>query len=222
MDGNVNLTDAALTLDGIADGSTYKRVTSDEKTGAGRAYNGLSSSYKITKGFVESDLDSEPDPSDGVKIDSSGIYGYSGGSASFYINSSGDAYFEGDIGASTVDASLLVYNENYIKFFSDDGSFAQGFIYGDGNDELRISTVESGSNINIIADENYKINFEEWDSGLGDAYTRATIDSNGLEVSGSLSDGSTSRDVTNIVESEKVVIGTSSPDDTSALWIDTS
>ncbi len=156
------------------------------------------------------------------EIDSSGIYGYSGGSASFYINSSGDAYFEGDIGASTVDASLLVYNENYIKFFSDDGSFAQGFIYGDGNDELRISTVESGSNINIIADENYKINFEEWDSGLGDAYTRATIDSNGLEVSGSLSDGSTSRDVTNIVESEKVVIGTSSPDDTSALWIDTS
>lgn len=84
----------------IAQDSANQFVDSNEKTGADRAYNGLSSSYKITKGFVESDLSSESAPTNGVKIDSNGIYGYSGGSSTFYINSSGDAYFEGTLGAN--------------------------------------------------------------------------------------------------------------------------
>jgi len=83
-------------------------TASNVESGVERARNGLSSSYKITKGFVESDLSSISAPSTGVKIDSGGIYGYKSGSSTFYINSSGDAYFGGTLGADTVDTNQLV------------------------------------------------------------------------------------------------------------------
>ncbi len=48
--GIANLTDA--NQDNIADGATYKRVTSTEKTGAGRAYTGLDASNRLITAVI--------------------------------------------------------------------------------------------------------------------------------------------------------------------------
>lgn len=48
--GIANFTDA--NIDNIADGSTYKRTTQNEKTGAGRAYSGLDASNRLTTAVI--------------------------------------------------------------------------------------------------------------------------------------------------------------------------
>jgi len=134
----INIGEWGGDLDDVGDGSTYKRTTTNEKTGAGRAYEGLNSSYQITKGFVNSDLNSDALPTNGVRIDSNGIYGRKSGSTTFYINSSGDAYFSGSIGAATLTGTLksddspnqrVEIEQNLQKFYSSSGE--TGAIYGD-------------------------------------------------------------------------------------------
>lgn len=100
--GVIVLSATSGSLDDISDGGTYKRVTDSEKTGAGRAYNGLNSSYEIVKGYLLSQLDSVSLPTNGVRIDVNGVYGRKAGATTFYINSSGDAYFSGTVAASTI------------------------------------------------------------------------------------------------------------------------
>lgn len=94
-------------LDDIADGASYKRTTLTEVLGASYAYGGLNSSGEIIKGFLNSQLSSKSLPSSGVRVDSNGIYGRDSGTTTFYISNTGDAYFSGDIAASSMSASTI-------------------------------------------------------------------------------------------------------------------
>ncbi len=112
MQGNVVATSLSLgslsgDLDDIADGAVYKKTTENEVDGAGFAFTGLNSSGEIIKGFLNSQLSAKSLPTNGVRVDTSGIYGRKSGSTTFYINSSGDAYFSGDLVSSTMSASSI-------------------------------------------------------------------------------------------------------------------
>jgi len=91
----------------LADGSTYKRLTANQQTGAGRAYTGLDASSIITKGFLEANLTSISLPANGIRFDSNGIYGRKSSATTFYISSAGDAYFKGTIAASTITGGTI-------------------------------------------------------------------------------------------------------------------
>lgn len=112
MDGNVVATSLSLgtlsgTLDDIADGSTYAKTTLTAALGASYAYSGLNTSGEIIKGFLNSQLSSKSLPTNGVRVDANGIYGRSGGTTTFYIDTSGNAYFTGTIAASSMSASTI-------------------------------------------------------------------------------------------------------------------
>ena len=95
------------TLDDVADGTTYGRTTFNQVLGASYAKDGLNSSGEIIKGFLNSQLSSKSLPTNGVRVDTSGIYGRKAGSTTFYIDSSGNAYFTGDISAASMSASTI-------------------------------------------------------------------------------------------------------------------
>lgn len=95
------------TLDDIANGSTYAKTTLTEVLGASYAYGGLNSSGEIIKGFLNSQLSAKSLPANGVRVDSSGIYGRKSSSTTFYIDSAGNAYFTGDLVSATMSASTI-------------------------------------------------------------------------------------------------------------------
>ena len=95
------------TLDDIADGVTYNKTTVNEALGASYAYGGLNSSGEIIKGFLNSQLSAKTLPANGVRVDSSGIYGRKSSSTTFYIDNAGNAFFTGDISAATMSASTI-------------------------------------------------------------------------------------------------------------------
>lgn len=112
MQGNIvasslSLSDLSGTLDDIPNGSTYFRTTANQVFGAGYAYLGLNSSGAIIKGFLNSQLDSVSLPANGVRVDANGIYGRKSSSTTFYIDTSGNAYFVGDLASSTMTASTI-------------------------------------------------------------------------------------------------------------------
>lgn len=112
MSGNIVATSLTLgtiggTLDDIANGSTYAKTTFNEVLGASYAKDGLNSSGEIIKGFLNSQLSSKSLPSSGVRVDSNGIYGRDSGTTTFYISSTGDAYFSGDIASASMSASTI-------------------------------------------------------------------------------------------------------------------
>lgn len=112
MQGNVVATSLSLgtlsgTLDDIADGSTYQKTTVTEVLGASYAYGGLNSSGEIIKGFLNTQLSSKSLPANGVRVDSSGIYGRKSSSTTFYIDNAGNAYFVGDIASASMSASTI-------------------------------------------------------------------------------------------------------------------
>jgi len=100
--GSINIGDFSGDLDDIDDGSTYYRTTLDEVDGAGRAFDGLGMDGTIAKGFLDSHLSGLSLPTNGIRIDSNGIYGRKAGVTTFFINTAGDAYFSGTIEASTI------------------------------------------------------------------------------------------------------------------------
>lgn len=91
----------------VTDGSTYKRTTTNEKTGAGRGYNAINASNRYAQWLDASEMTSGTTPNTGVVFDSSGIRGYKSGSKNFEITSGGDAYFRGDISASNINGSTI-------------------------------------------------------------------------------------------------------------------
>lgn len=95
------------TLDDIANGATYGKTTFNEVLGASYAKDGLNSSGEIIKGFLNSQLSSKSLPANGVRVDANGIYGRKSSSTTFYIDTSGNAYFTGDIAAATMSASTI-------------------------------------------------------------------------------------------------------------------
>jgi hypothetical protein len=112
MDGNIVATSLTLatiggTLDDIANGVTYNKTTVNAAIGAGYAYTGLNSSGEIIKGFLNSQLGSKSLPTNGVRVDSNGIYGRQSGSTTFYIDSAGNAFFSGTITAAAMSASTI-------------------------------------------------------------------------------------------------------------------
>ncbi len=112
MLGNVVATSLSLgslsgTLDDIADGTIYNKTTVNEALGASYAYGGLNSSGEIIKGFLNSQLSAKTLPANGVRVDSSGIYGRSGSVTTFYIDSVGNAYFTGSIASASMSASTI-------------------------------------------------------------------------------------------------------------------
>ena len=165
--GSINIGDWGGDLDDISDGGTYKKTTTNEKTGAGRGYNGFSASYKITKGFVESDLSAIGLPANGIRIDSNGIYGRKSGSTTFYINSTGDAYFEGTIGASVLTGNSIIggtiktaVSGKRIEIFST-GSHANEIAFYDAGNNLGGTILGQSSKIYVSGD-GFNVECEMW------------------------------------------------------------
>ena len=67
------------------------------ETGANRGYNGLNTSYQIVKGFLDSHLNGVALPTNGIRVDSNGIYGRASGVTTFYVSNLGSAYFSGQL-----------------------------------------------------------------------------------------------------------------------------
>lgn len=112
MEGNVTAVTLTLgslagDLDDIDDGSSYAKTTLNEVLGASYAYNGLNTSGEIIKGFLNSQLSAKALPTNGVRVDASGIYGRNAGVTTFYLDSAGNAYFIGDIYSSSMSASTI-------------------------------------------------------------------------------------------------------------------
>ncbi len=141
--GAINIGEWAGDLSDISDGGGYEKSTANQNTGGTRGYNGLSASYKITKGFVEANLDSIGLPTNGIRIDSNGIYGRKSSVTTFYINSSGDAYFTGTIGASvitggTITGSLIKTSDTTTRVELNESDNAL-YVYFSGNKEISLS-----------------------------------------------------------------------------------
>lgn len=103
----INIGDWAGTLDNVDDGSSYGKTTFNQVTGSGRAYLGLDSSNRITVGFYDTSLSSITLPTNGLRIDANGIFGRKSGVTTFYIDTTGSAYFSGTVSASTITGSTL-------------------------------------------------------------------------------------------------------------------
>ena len=58
-------------------------------------------------GFYDTDLTSISLPSNGIRIDSNGIYGRKSGATTFSIDTSGNAFFEGSIDASAITGTTI-------------------------------------------------------------------------------------------------------------------
>ena len=87
-------------LDDISDGGTYKRVTSNEKTGADRAYWALNSSDRYTNWLASDDITETKSTSwyTGVFIDSTWLKWYDWWTKKFEIDASTwDAFFSWEI-----------------------------------------------------------------------------------------------------------------------------
>lgn len=141
--GAINIGDWGGDLGDINDGGGFEKSTTNQNTGGTRAYNGLSASYAITKGFVESGLTAIGLPANGIRIDSSGIYGRKASATTFYINSSGDAYFKGTIGASvisggTITGSIIKTSDttSRVEMNADDNAL---YFYLDGDKRIDIN-----------------------------------------------------------------------------------
>lgn len=111
MDGNAKATSITLTdyfnltgndLDDVTDGAIHKKTTANEKTGAGRGFNALSSNNRYVEWLLASEMASGSDPSTGVVMDSLGIRGFKSGVKQFEISAiSGNAFFQGQVAGTS-------------------------------------------------------------------------------------------------------------------------
>jgi hypothetical protein len=88
-----NLSDA--NLDNVSDGSTYKRVNANEKTGAGRAYSGLDSSNRLVTAVLPGATLTMTGRAAGLYMDATRMGYWNGTAWRTYMNSSGQFYFAG-------------------------------------------------------------------------------------------------------------------------------
>ncbi len=98
--GISNLSDAGSLatgddLDDVGDGSTYKRTTENEKTGAGRAYSGLDSSNRLVTAVLPGTNIGTPGGS-GLYLGGDYMGYYSGSQWQSFIKSDGTFTFRGD------------------------------------------------------------------------------------------------------------------------------
>lgn len=76
--------------------------------GAARANSGLDANAIITKAFLNTNLTSISLPADGVRIDANGIYGRTASVTTFYISSTGSAYFKGELAVGIAITSPVI------------------------------------------------------------------------------------------------------------------
>ena len=103
--GAINIGDWSGDLDDVTDGSTYGKTTFNQVTGAGRGFSGLDTSNRISQGFLDSGLSSLSLPTNGIRIDSNGIYGRASGVTTFFISNTGSAFFSGTVEGGVVQTS---------------------------------------------------------------------------------------------------------------------
>ena len=143
--GAINIGDWSGDLDDVTDGSTYGKTTFNEVTGAGRGFSGLDTSNRISQGFLDSGLTSLSLPTNGIRIDSNGIYGRASGVTTFFISNAGSAFFAGEIGASSITGELNT--DDYIRFKS--GATEVGYVYASAVGNLLMSTTPSNITLQI-------------------------------------------------------------------------
>ena len=91
-------------IDNVDDWTTYKRTTTNEKTGAGRWFNALSSNNRYVQWLNASEMSDGTNPTTWVLMDSAWIRWYKSGEKTFEIATTWDAFFKWDIWASTITA----------------------------------------------------------------------------------------------------------------------
>ncbi len=124
----INIGVWAGSLDNVDDGSTYKKTTQNEKTGAGRAYSGLNSSYRPSVGILTSDLAAITLPGSftGVRIDTAGVYGYASGSPTFYARTSDGAFWtQGTLQTGSSGVNVYISPTTGLQFRFNTGVFGQ-------------------------------------------------------------------------------------------------
>lgn len=97
---NITITGWNTNLDAIDDGSTYKRVTWNEKTGAGRWYSALNSNSRYKTWLSAGEMTSATLPSNGVVFWSQGIVWRKSWVTTFELKTNWDAFFKGTIFAT--------------------------------------------------------------------------------------------------------------------------
>lgn len=144
---NTSLIQISGDLDDIADGSTFFKSTSTQNIGGSRAAQALDSNFDYIRAIsTQKIVVSGGTLTNGVVFDSAGLRGYSGGVLTFNINTSGTAFFKGDITGSTGTFSGNVISAGQIKAT---GSTAGGGGYGN----FSIIAQPSGSTVEgILAD----------------------------------------------------------------------
>lgn len=186
-------------LDDIADGSTYYKTTLNEVAGAGQAYQGLNASGEIIKGFLNTQLGARTLPANGVRVDSSGIYGRKSSVTTFYIDTNGNAYFSGDIVSATMTSSVITGGTIQTALTGERVKISSGvtsdveFYYDDTRyghiGANRISASESY--IEFVTDDGNGLFL---DTGIGvSGYNSSELTSNGgsLYTNGNASNGTT-------------------------------
>ena len=117
------------TLDDISDGTTYKKTTSDEKTGAGRAYNALDSDNALTTKVLPGSNVGTPSGS-GLFLGADYLGYYSGSEWKVFIDNSGKFTFKGD-------------SDNYISW-NGSSFIVKGNIYNTGG-EINADYITTGT-----------------------------------------------------------------------------
>jgi len=105
---NITITGGNTSLDNIQDWSIYKRVTSSEKTGAGRWYNALNSSNRYKNWLTASDMSSATLPTNWIVFWNQGIVWRQSWSTTFSIDTNWNAFFKWDIWASTITSGWYI------------------------------------------------------------------------------------------------------------------
>jgi len=154
----------------VVDGSTYKRTTANEKTGAGRAYNALDNNNALTTKVLPGSNIGTPSGS-GLFLGADYLGYYSGSEWKAFIDSAGKFTFKGD-------------SDNYISW---DGSnfIVKGNIYNTGGEinaeyittgeltSITVKTAESGARVQLDS-----TNYLQCIDSNG--YTRVKLDTTAL------------------------------------------
>lgn len=144
------------TLDNVADGSTYKRVTANEKTGAGRAYTGLNSSGQLVTKVLPGSNVGTPGGA-GLYLGADYLGYYNGSAWKTYLDNAGRFYFGGASGATLAWDGTDLYGTDgtNVQWYA---RASTGKLYAGGGDitlsaggiDVLADSADYGSNENYI------------------------------------------------------------------------
>jgi len=158
--GISNLSDA--NLDNISDGTTYKRTTQDEKTGAGYAYNALNSDYSLKTKVLPGDDIITPSGS-GLFLGADYLGYYDGSEWKAFIDNNGNFTFKGD-------------SNNYISWNGTNLNIRGGLLL---QSSYSSSPSQSGARVDILPSDDTNMGLRVVDSSgnnVFQAYVAGTGD----------------------------------------------